>query len=439
MEGQLLELIRHKIVDNQATALPQLTHRDVRVPAMANKAVAVVGMRRSGKTSLLWQELSRRVAAGVPRECLLYFTFEDERLADLTMADLGLVSDAFFQLNPQARSTAGAAVFLDEIQVVTGWERYVRRLLDSERLDVFLSGSSAKLLSREVATSMRGRAMECQVLPFSFREHLRHLGHEPGKSVARLTRAERSSLEHALDAYLLRGGFPEAQAVAERDRVDLLRSYVDVVLLRDVIERHAVTHPVALRWLTRQLLANAGGSFSISKLHHDLRAQGIPIGKDTLHANLAHLEDAFLIRTLNVASNSERRRMVIPRKVYGIDSGFISVFERGGRSNTGHALENAVLLELMRRGHDVSYVRNLDGSEVDFLAVDHERNATLVQVCADLRDSETLRREVHALLAAQAAHRGAAMLIVALHSAAKEPLPSGIRVASASTWLLEDA
>jgi uncharacterized protein len=105
----------------------------------------------------------------------------------------------------------------------------------------------------------------------------------------------------------------------------MLRGYVDTTLLRDVIERHAVSHPVALRWMVRQLLGNAGGSFSVNKFHNDLRRQGIPVAKDTLHSYLAHLEDAFLIRALSVASESERRRMVNLRKVYPIDPSLIPV------------------------------------------------------------------------------------------------------------------
>jgi predicted AAA+ superfamily ATPase len=129
--------------------------------------------------------------------------------------------------------------------------------------------------------------------------------------------------------------------------------------------------------------------------------------------------------------------MVNPRKVYSFDTGFISVFERAGRRNVGHALETAVLLELTRQGHDVAYVRSAAGSEVDFLAVDHEHRATLIQVCADLGDSATLRREVHGLMTAREAHRHAAMLIVAHHAAVAKPVPASIEVVPATTWLLE--
>jgi uncharacterized protein len=369
-----------------------MTRRDVRLPAVPNKAIAVIGMRRSGKTTFLWQILADRLNQGIERDGLLYLGLEEERLAGMTGADLGIVVEEYFRLHPEWRGGKRATFFLDEIQVVQGWERFARRILDTERIELFLSGSSAKLLSREVATSMRGRAMEALVMPFSYREYLRHRGQEPARGISRLTKAIRSSLDQQLIGYLAEGGFPETQGVSPRDRVELIRGYVDIVLLRDVIERHAVTHPLALRWLTRQLLGNAGGSFSISKFYNELRAQGMAVAKDTLHAYLAHLEDAFLFRTLCVASNSERRRMVNPRKVYPIDPGFISVFERSGRSNIGHALQTCVLLELVRRGVEVAYVRNADGSKVDFLASDDRDGQVLIQVCAELDNPATVER-----------------------------------------------
>lgn len=180
-------------------------------------------MRRAGKTSLLWQILADRLAQGTPREGLLYFSFEDERLAGIQAKDLDTLVEEYYRLFPEWRDHQRATFFLDEIQVVPGWEIFARRLLDSEKVDLFLSGSSARLLSREVATSMRGRAMEAVVLPFSFRESLRHAGREPRKDSAHLTKAQRSSLDKALLAYLEQGGFPEAQGVDVRNRVELLR------------------------------------------------------------------------------------------------------------------------------------------------------------------------------------------------------------------------
>ena len=436
MKSQFRPVIRQKIIDAQAVAPPVLTRRDVWLPAVKGKATAVIGMRRAGKTSLLWQILADRHASGTPRDGLLYFSFEDERLADLQVQDLDLLVEAFYQLNPTWRDARRASFFLDEIQLVPGWELFARRLLDSENIDLFLSGSSARLLSREVATSMRGRAMEAVVFPFSFREMLRHAGREPQKPTGRMTKAERSQLDKDLLDYLAQGGFPEAQGLDARNRFELLRTYVDVVLLRDVVERHNLSQPQVLHWMVRQLLGNAAGAFSINKFHVDLKSRGVAVGKDTLHSYLAHLEDAFLLCSLDLATDSERRRQVNPRKVYPVDTGLMALFDRSGRANVGHALETAVLHELQRRGAQVSYVRTPAGFEVDFYARGPAGGEALIQVCAELDNPDTLAREVRALQDAAPDWPNATLQLITLHPPKGSPLPPGIPVHLAPAWLL---
>lgn len=437
MESQLIPTIRQKIVDAQAAPLPALTRRDVWLPSVAGKATAVIGMRRAGKTSLLWQLLADRHAAGTPREGLLYFSFEDERLADLQVQDLQNLVEAFYLLNPDWRDARRATFFLDEIQLVPGWELFARRLLDTENIELFLSGSSARLLSREVASSMRGRAMEAMVTPFSLREALRHAGREPASNTDRLTKAERSRLGKDLLSYLTHGGFPEAQGLDERNRLALLRTYVDVVVLRDVIERHNLSQPQVLHWLVRQLLSNAAGTFSINKFHADLKSRAVAIAKDTLHQQLAHLEDAFLLTSVGLATDSERRRQVNPRKVYPADTGLIALFDRSGKVNLGHALETAVLHALQRRGALVNYVITQAGYEVDFLARCADGSQTLVQVCADLDNPATLAREVRALQDAALTWPTATLQLIALSAPQPQNVPAEIEVHLALDWLLK--
>ena len=432
------DLIRQKIVDALTEPIPEFTRRDTHIPAIANKAIAVIGMRRAGKTTFLWQILQDRLAGGTQRDGLLYFGFEDERLAGMTVGDLGLIVEEYYQLHPEWRDARRPVFFLDEIQTVPGWEVFARRLLETEKIDLFLSGSSARLLSREVATSMRGRAMEALVHPFSFREYLRYFGREPQRPADQLPKSARSALERDLRTYLAQGGFPESLGAAARDRFELLRSYVDTTLLRDVIERHAVSNPVALRWMVRYLLANPAGSFSVNKFHGDLHSKNIAVAKDTLHAYLGHLEDAFLIRTVSMSSGSERQRMVNPRKAYPIDMGLIPVFDPTGRANFGHALETAVLLELERRGAQRSYLRTTDGFEVDFLVRYPEGGEELIQVCADLDVPATRERETRALIAAGTERRGTPLRLISLAADSPRDLPAGVSWQSASDWLLSE-
>jgi predicted AAA+ superfamily ATPase len=437
-EGQVRELIRQKIIDSISSPIPAFTRRDVRLPAERGKAVAVIGMRRTGKTTLLWQVLADRLAAGAARESLLYFSFEDERIAEMTMADLSHIVEEYYRLYPEMRDRNRALFLLDEIQNVPGWEGFARRILDSEKADLFISGSSARLLSREVATAIHGRTMEALVYPFSFREMLRHLGREPLQHPDRLPKAVRSRLESDFLDYLGSGGFPEAIDVPSQDRFALLRGYVDAVLLRDVIERHAVSHPVALRRLVRHLLGNAAGFFSVNKFYGDLRSQGMAIAKDSLHAFLTHLEDAFVVRTVPLATDSDRRRMVNPRKIYPIDPGFIPVFDRSGELNIGHALETCVLIELDRRGAEVSYIRSASGTEVDFLAHYPGGRQELIQVCSSLEDQATAERKARGLEDAAAGHPKADLVLITLTSGKAHSIPANIRLVPVVSWLLSD-
>lgn len=352
------------------------------------------------------------------------------------MSDLDILVEEYFRLYPELRTAQRCTFFLDEIQTIVGWELFIRRLLDTENIEIFISGSSAKLLSREVATSMRGRALEAVVTPFSFREALRHIGQEPTKAPDRLSKAEHSKLDYLLLNYLATGGFPEAQGLDGRSRTELMRNYVDVVLLRDVVERHNLSQPQVLRWLVQQLLGNAAGAFSINKFHSDLKSRGVAIGKDSLHQMLAHLEDTFLLSSIELASDSVRRRQVNPRKIYPVDTGLMALFDPSGKPNTGHALEVAVLHHLQRQGAQVGYCLTPSGYEVDFLASMADGQTHLVQVCLDLSGPSTLAREVRALQDAATRWPNARAMLVSQFAPAVLPLPVGMELHRASSWLL---
>ena len=420
-----------------ASAPAALTRRDTKLPAVPRKAHAVIGMRRAGKTSFLLQILAERRRT-VPPHRALYLSFDDDRLADVGVEQLGLLLEEYYRRFPELRGEQTVHWMLDEIQLVAGWERFVRRVLDTERMEVIVSGSSARMLSREVHTSLRGRGMATVIRPFSFREFLRHRGQEPKGPVREFASAERSRLEKRFLEFLVEGGFPEAQGLGLMLRVELLQGYVDTVLFRDVVERHGVTQVAALRWVTRQCLRNPASSFSVHRLHQDLKAQGHGVAKDAVHAMVGHLVDAFLITTVPVSTESERRRNSNPRKVYPVDAGVIGAFDRSGRVNLGHALETVVLHELERRKAEVGYVRLEGGLEVDFHARFADGSEELIQVCADLAAPGVRERESRALAAAVREHPRATRRILVLTS---DQLPArseaGVDVQPAYRWLLD--
>jgi len=436
-----MDALEQLVVDFQERALPMVSPRLTTLPASSSMARVVIGMRRSGKTYLLFQEMQRLLDAGIDKRRLLYLNFEDDRLQPLGPDILDRTLETFYRLNPAARSQ-GAYLFLDEIQSVDGWSRFARRVLDTESARLYVSGSSAKMLSTEVATEFRGRGFTVELLPMSFAETLLQSGIElptatPG---ARL----RSQLESAFTAYVRAGGFPDVQSLAEEERIQTLQDYVQLVLLRDVIERHGIKNAHAVRFFALALLQSAGSLASVNRLANDLKSRGVAVGKDTLYSLLDHFTDAFLLFTIPVFDRSLRVREANPRKVYAIDPGLAFAVSPAGVANLGARLENTVYLELRRRlrgtrDGTISYYSTADGNEVDFVVGDPETGQAtqLLQVCVDMSRPETRERELRALVAAMKETGVGESTIVTMHASEQIAVEGGvIHVVPAWAWML---
>jgi hypothetical protein len=433
IEPILLEKLNDGII--AAPAL-HLTRRDAQLPLISGKAHTVIGLRRTGKSCFL-RQLQSDLRATLPPERAVYISFDDDRLSNVNLAQLDLPLEEYYRRYPELRGCETVHWFFDEIQLVEGWERFVRRILDSEKVEIVVSGSSARMLSREVHTSLRGRAMETVIRPFSFREFLRHREEEPDAAVEKLTSARRSRLEKHFREYLAEGGFPEAQGLLQTVRVQLLQGYVDTVLFRDIVERYGVSQVAALRWLIRQCLRNPAGSFSVHRLYNDLKSQGHGIAKDAVHAMFACLLDAFLISAIPIATESERQRNSNPRKIYPADTGLINAFDISGRSNLGHALETAVLLELKRRQAEVFYVKTPQGYEVDFLARYLSGEEELIQVAAEIGTADTAERELRALAeAGRQFPRARKRLLTMTREIMPREAPDDVIAEPAYVWML---
>jgi predicted AAA+ superfamily ATPase len=390
------EVLQIVLEEQQRQPLPPFTTRDVRVPILDGLATAIVGMRRVGKSYLLQQTMSSLQTEGVPREAMLFLNLEDDRLQTPDLETLDQSLEYAYRTGPGRGSPL--YLLLDEIQVVPGWERFVLRVLNTEQgVHILVTGSSAKLLSTEIATSLRGRSLSAEVLPFGFREYVRHHGLEP-TSLERVGATQRSSLEAAYDRYLDEGGFPGVQSLIPMDRRRLLQDYVELVTFRDVVERWEVGNLVALRWMVQQLMSSFSRHFSVNRMLKDLKSQGVKVGKDTLHTYLGHLIDARLFYTVGVRRSSYRARQVNPRKVYAADPGLAHAAAHPSADDLGHLLENAVYLELRRRYgrlHDdvITYFSH-EGTEVDFVIDRDSDEPMVVQVCADLSSDDTREREL---------------------------------------------
>lgn len=434
MESILEELI----ADFHGRSLPELTRRHIKLPWLPNKIDTVIGMRRSGKTWFVFQVISDLISQGISKESILYINLEDERLLPMKVSDLQRITDIYYRRYPQLRDRS-CVFFFDEIQNIPGWERFIRRLMDTENVHICLTGSSAKLLSREIATSLRGRSISTEIFPFSYLEALDHAGIDTGGGMRPGAR-KRAFLENRFRTYLVEGGFPEVQNIEAEYRVRILQDYLDVVILRDIVERHQITNIIPLRYMIRHLLNATACLFSVNKFYNDLKSQGIRCGKNTLHDYLGYLSDAYLFFQVYVHTNSERARMVNPRKIYAIDPGLVNACARNVRSNLGHLLENFVFLELRRSTDMIEYYRTQSGHEVDFLVTDRFGQQSLIQVSVDMAEPETRKREVRALLEAMEECDLNQSIIVTLNQEeVVETKEGSIQVLPASLWSLQHA
>ena len=352
-------------------------------------------MRRTGKTFFLYQIINDIITRGKHTSSVLYINFDDERIYPLTAADLHRITDAYFRLYPKQKDSM-SYFFFDEIQNIHGWERFICRLMDTENVQIVLTGSSAKLLSREIATSLRGRSISTEIFPFSFTEALQHEGIAV-PDTARPGAKQRSLIENRFRTYLATGGFPEVQTVEAPLRTRILQEYVDVVILRDVVERYRIGNIQPLRALIRHLLSAPATMFSVNKFYNDLKSQGIACGKNTLHEFLEYLCDAYLLYPVSIHARSQRTKRVNPRKFYTIDSGLAHAFAHSPVPEWGHLLENAVFMELRRRNCAVEYYRSGNGYEVDFITTSPAGSRALLQAAAHVTDAATRQREVRAL------------------------------------------
>jgi predicted AAA+ superfamily ATPase len=385
-------ILSQLIDDFQERQLPQPVRRDKAFFEVAGKADVVIGMRRTGKTWFCYQEIADLMASGVRKQEILYLNFEDDRLLEFGVNHCQDILDVYYGKFPENRDTR-CRFFFDEIQRIDQWELFIRRLLDTENVQVYLTGSSSKLLGAEIATSLRGRSLTIEMFPLSFSEFLtfHDIFPKPPESMGARTV---SLLRKAIKEYLQVGGFPEVQGLESNVRVEVLQGYIDSVLLRDVIERHKIGNVTALKYLVRHIMIAAGGKFSINKFYNTLKSMSIKCTKNSLYLYLDHLTDAFVFHKVPLHSRSEKARMVNPVKIYTIDTGLLNAMTFRNSTDFGPLLENLVYMHLRRGGYDVAYVNTTGGFETDFFAR-HKRSgdAKLIQVCWDLSDKVTCQRE----------------------------------------------
>ncbi len=407
MKNIFKDIILERQIEDLGVYLP----RQCAIPQLPNKALAIIGIRRCGKTTLLrqiWDDFKK--SKYVNSTQLVYVNFFDERLFDLKASQLGTLLEAQEELMPRHASDSMTYFFLDEVQVVKGWEMFVDRLIRSKNRRIYITGSSSSLLSKEVSTAMRGRSTSLELFPFNFLEVLK----ADRIDVQPFGTKGRSLIVKRFNDYLIQGGFPETLHVTPSMRRLLLQEYVNVVLLKDIIERHHPTDSAGLSYMLRLLMNQIGSLFTVNKTCERLNAAGHKVTKSEVSQFFDWFLDSYLLFSVPIYAQSALRREINPRKIYCIDTGMAYHMSKSHSENIGHLLENLVFLHLRKTTEDIFYYKDSHQKEVDFCVRDQNGDLQLIQVCQSLADENVRQRELDALMSAMKELRAKSGLIITI-------------------------
>ena len=388
------EILARIILDFNKIKLPDIIERDLKInlEIPIKRAIAILGPRRSGKTYYLYSLINKLQKKGIKRESILYVNFEDPKLVGARLEDLAALIDVFFEIYPENRNKK-IWLFFDEIQNISQWEIFVRNILDKEKAQIFITGSSSKLLSKEIATSMRGRTLSYLILPFSFKEFLRAKNIKYKKY---LSSGDKEKILNAFRKYFSSGGYPET-ILYPREKEKIIKEIIEVTIYRDLIERYGIRNIKIIRLMFNYLIK--AKEFSTHQFYNFLKSMNIKVSKNTLYNYLELFSDAFIFFQLKKFSFSLKKIEQSMPKIYIIDNAFISEIIS---EDKGKKLENLVFLSLLRKGYknneNIFYYVN--GKEIDFLIKEKNKIKLLIQVCYDITDFATKKREVGALIKA---------------------------------------
>lgn len=422
--------IKSLIVEQKKRFLARegLLTRDVLASLMKltehREIIFLSGVRRSGKSSLMGlmcRELQTK--KNVSLEDILYLNFEDERFLDFSPKDFEKVLEAFDETR---RRSGRAWFFIDEIQNVTGWEKWLNRLYEFEDFHIVVTGSNSSLIESEVSTALTGRNRPIAVYPLSFREFLTWKGLAPILLETSLMRENRVKIKSALEDFLRLGGFPEIVKTGDES---LLEQYLKDILYRDVIARRSIRNAYEIKELCLFLASNIGLIRSYKKLQDMIGAQS----QMTIKNHLDILSQVYLFLGLDFFDYSVKKMIFNPSKIYSIDAALTGQMAFQFSENIGRLYENAVFVELMRRGEEIYYWKSPGGREVDFVCRKGKRIETAIQVCFDLSNHETRRREMEGLQAAKKDLREPQLLLL---TADEEGTEEGVTITPLWKWLL---
>jgi uncharacterized protein len=384
---------------HQAEFPLDLQERTTQLPLDGDRIVTVTGIRRCGKSSLLGLTINRLLANGVPKENILYVGFDDERFLSMSAENFDELLQAYREMYPDTR-LKDVYMFFDEIQLINGWELFVLRTYKNYCKHIFVTGSTAKMLSEEMSSALRGWPDEYREYPLDFGEYL----HFKGIDGSKFTEEGQARLSAAFCNYCEEGGFPEVVlAKSATEKTKILQSYFSTMLFRDMLEHyHIGASPSVVRYFLKRVMENLTKPTSVNNIYNDLKSQGEKVSKDSLYLWLDYACNIFLLRKTEKYDRSMTRRHSAPAKYYIADTALRNAVLLPESADRGKALENVVYLNLERNlgdGDRIFYFK--ESKECDFVVQKGDHIERIIQVCWSL-DAENTDRETGGLLAAAA-------------------------------------
>ncbi len=355
-----------------------------RLPEKIKKVVVLYGVRRSGKTYLLYQLMKKN------KDNSLYIDFEDERLDGFSVEDFETLREAFYELFPGLIQKKVYFLF-DEVQVIDGWEKFCRRLVEKSQAEVVAAGSSSEINPENISTQLRGRAWSIEVLPFSFKEFAAFKGSVPDDIM--LASEERFRMVGYFSEYLKWGGFPEvAAAQSEFEKQKIAREYLDAIFFKDFVERYEISNLLLLKSLRNKIFSTFSTKFSLTSFYNKLKGS-FPFSRDLLFRYYQHLLDSKTVFETRKFSDSEYQRTRNPAKVYIVDP---ALSQKVAHDDSARTLENIVFIELLRQDYKIHYFIN--NNECDFVTVKDDKTE-VIQVSYRIEPGNR-EREVYGIVEA---------------------------------------
>jgi len=369
---EIKEIFKTKIIEREI-------EEKVRDSLKDNLIKVIIGIRRCGKSVLSHQILKEKNYG--------YINFDDERLIGAKAEDLNDFLEVLKEINPDFNY-----LLLDEIQNVEGWELFVNRLKRMGH-NLIITGSNSKLLSKELSTHLTGRHFAVELYPFSFEEFLKYKNFKYSKNDLYITE-NRALIKSLFGEYLKFGGFPELSKIELKEQY--LRDLYDKIITRDIVLRHKIKYFKVIKEISLYLISHFGSRITYHKLKNIFEINSV----HTIKNYISYLEEAYLIFQLFSFSFKLKNQLKGARKVYGIDSGLINSVSFQFSSNLGRIMENAVFLQLKRKGYEFYFYYEPTGSEVDFVIREGLKIKELIQVYYNLDDIEIREREIKSLIKA---------------------------------------